>query len=58
MLVTTVGVMVLGGIYMVIAKPYESAAMRRPAGDCRDRACTARRLRIGTGGGVVAPVDG
>jgi hypothetical protein len=31
MLVTTVGVMVLGGIYMVLVKPYERG--NAPAGD-------------------------
>jgi amino acid transporter len=48
MLVTTVGVVLVGGIYMVLAKPYEHG--QAPAGD-------AHRLRIGPGRGVVAPVD-
>jgi amino acid transporter len=48
MLVTTVGIVILGGIYMVLAKPYEHG--HAPAGD-------AHRLGIGTPGGVVAPID-
>jgi hypothetical protein len=46
--VTTVGVIVLGGIYMVAAKPYERG--KAPEGD-------AHRLGVGTGSGVVAPID-
>jgi hypothetical protein len=34
MLVTTIGVLVLGGFYMVIAKPYERGAA--PAGDAHN----------------------
>ena len=48
MLATTVGIVVVGGIYMVLARPYERGTA--PAGD-------AHRLGVGTGGGVVAPVD-
>jgi amino acid transporter len=48
MLATTVGIIVLGGIYMVLARPYERG--NAPAGD-------AHRLGVGTGGGVVASVD-
>jgi amino acid transporter len=48
MLVTTVAVILLGGIYMVLAKPYERG--HAPAGD-------AHRLGVGTGSGVVAPID-
>ena len=48
MLVTTVGVIVLGGIYMVLAKPYERG--KAPAGD-------AHRLGVWTGRGIVAPID-
>ena len=48
MLATTVGVVILGGVYMIVAKPYEHG--NAPAGD-------AHRLGIGTSGGVVAPID-
>jgi amino acid transporter len=48
MLVTTVGVILLGGLYMVLARPYEHG--HAPAGD-------AHRLGIGTGSGIVAPID-
>jgi amino acid transporter len=48
MLVTTAGVIVLGGIYMVAAKPYERG--NAPEGD-------AHRLGAGAGSGVVAPID-
>ena len=48
MLVTTVGVIVLGGSYMVAAKPYERG--NAPQGD-------AHRLGVGTDSGVVAPID-
>jgi len=48
MLATTVGIVVLGGIYMVIAKPYERG--QAPEGD-------AHRLGVGTSGRVVAPID-
>ena len=46
MLVTAVGVIVLGTVYMLTAKPYERG--NAPAGDAHDR--------VGTGGGVVAPL--
>jgi amino acid transporter len=48
MLVTTAGVVVLGAIYMVLAKPYEHGTA--PAGD-------AHRLGVRAPGGVVAPID-
>ncbi len=48
MLATTVGVVLLGGIYMMLAKPYERG--NAPEGD-------AHRLGVGTGGGVVTPID-
>jgi amino acid transporter len=48
MLATTAGVVLLGALYMALARPYEHG--RAPAGD-------AHRLRVGAGGGVVAPVD-
>ena len=48
MLVTTAGVVLLGALYMVLARPYEHG--QAPAGD-------AHRLGVGAGGGVVAPVD-
>ena len=48
MLATTVGVVLLGGIYMLLAKPYERG--NAPEGD-------AHRLGVGTGGGVVTPID-
>jgi amino acid transporter len=48
MLVTTLGVVLLGGLYMVLAKPYEHG--HAPAGD-------AHRLGVGTGSSVVAPID-
>jgi amino acid transporter len=48
MLVTTVGVVILGGVYMVLARPYEHGTA--PAGD-------AHRLRVGAPGGIVAPID-
>ena len=56
MLVTTVGVMVLGGIYMVLAKPYERG--HAPAGDAHLLATAAKAWsRVRTGRGVVAPID-
>jgi hypothetical protein len=48
MLVTTLAVILIGGIYMVLAKPYERG--NAPAGD-------AHRLQARTGPGVVAPID-
>ena len=48
MIVTAAGVIVLGAVYMLTAKPYERG--NAPAGD-------AHRSRVGTGSGVVAPVD-
>ena len=48
MIVTAVGVIVLGTVYMLTAKPYERG--NAPAGD-------AHRPRVGTGAGVVAPLD-
>jgi hypothetical protein len=48
MLATTAGIVVLGGLYMVLARPYERG--NAPAGD-------AHRLGAGTGSGVVAPID-
>ncbi|HXA34710.1 MAG TPA: amino acid permease [Steroidobacteraceae bacterium] len=48
MLATTAGIVLLGGCYMALAKPYEHG--QAPAGD-------AHRLGVGSGGGVVAPVD-
>jgi amino acid transporter len=48
MLATTAGIVVLGGVYMVLARPYERG--NAPAGD-------AHRLGVGTGSGVVAPID-
>jgi len=48
MLLTTAGVILVGGIYMVLAKPYERG--HAPAGD-------AYRLGKGAGSGVVAPID-
>ncbi len=48
MIVTSAGVIVLGAVYMLTAKPYERG--NAPAGD-------AHRSRAGTGGGVVAPAD-
>ena len=40
MLVTTVGVLVLGGFYMVLAKPYEHGLA--PAGDAHRLESTAK----------------
>jgi amino acid transporter len=48
MIVTAVGVIVLGAVYMITAKPYERG--NAPAGD-------AHRSRVGTRGGVIAPLD-
>jgi amino acid transporter len=48
MLVTTVGVLILGGFYMVVAKPYEHG--NAPAGD-------AHRLAARPAGSVAAPAD-
>ncbi len=48
MLATTVGVVVVGAIYMMIGKPYERG--HAPAGD-------AHRLGVGAAGGIVAPID-
>jgi amino acid transporter len=48
MLVTTAGIIVLGGLYMVLAKPYERG--HAPAGD-------AHLLGVGARGGIVAPID-
>jgi amino acid transporter len=48
MLATTAGVVLLGAVYMTLAKPYEHG--QAPAGD-------AHRLGVGTPGGVVAPID-
>jgi amino acid transporter len=48
MLATTIGVVVIGGIYMMVARPYERGTA--PAGD-------AHLLGVGTAGGVVAPID-
>ncbi len=45
MLVTTIGVMVLGGIYMVLAKPYERG--NAPAGDAHLLAARAAAGRAG-----------
>jgi hypothetical protein len=46
--VTTVGVLILGGFYMVVAKPYEHG--NAPAGD-------AHRLAARPAGSVAAPAD-
>jgi len=48
MLVATLGVVLLGVLYMVLAKPYERG--HAPAGD-------AHRLEAGTDAGAVAPID-
>ena len=48
MLVTTAGVLLLCGIYMALARPYEHG--QAPAGD-------AHRLGVRAAGAVVAPVD-
>jgi hypothetical protein len=48
MLATTVGVVVVGGLYMMVAKPYERG--QAPAGD-------AHRLGVGAGGSIVTPID-
>jgi amino acid transporter len=48
MLVSTVGVVLLGAIYMVTARPYEHG--NAPAGD-------AHLLGVGTRGRVVTPID-
>jgi hypothetical protein len=48
MIVTAVGVIVLGALYMITAKPYERG--NSPAGD-------AHRSGGSTGGSVIAPLD-
>jgi amino acid transporter len=48
MLATTLGVVIIGAIYMVGARPYERGTA--PAGD-------AHRLGVRSGAGVVAPID-
>jgi amino acid transporter len=50
MLATTAGIIVLGGLYMVLARPYERG--NAPAGDAHRLG-----LGVGTGSGVVAPID-
>jgi hypothetical protein len=48
MIVTAVGVIVLGAVYMLTAKPYERG--NAPAGD-------AHRSKVGIGGGVAVHLD-